>query len=117
MGAQDRFLRRLNKWVHRTPSIPALKHHFWWLLHNCVAHPLIGIYPSTTTVRFHDYTSRWLNLNFRIPNSDLPDIQGKRWKWVKHNIFHHILIGVLPLPIFFEWHDQGAEEMEVENWV
>lgn len=30
---------------------------FWWLVHNCVAHPLMGVYPSPTTFKFHDMTA------------------------------------------------------------
>lgn len=37
-------------------------HHFWWLVHNCIAHPMIGFAPIKSTFRFHDYTSDKINL-------------------------------------------------------
>lgn len=40
---------------------PVIEHHFWWLLHNCVAHMLIGIIPIKLFFTFHDWTSRKLN--------------------------------------------------------
>lgn len=36
-------------------------HHFWWFVHNCVAHPLIGLVPIRVTFEFHDFTSRKIN--------------------------------------------------------
>lgn len=36
-------------------------HHFWWLTHNCVVHPLIGLLPFEACFRLHDYTSDRLN--------------------------------------------------------
>jgi hypothetical protein len=46
-GSQDRFL------THRPPM-------GWWLVHNLIAHPLIGLLPFTSTFKFHDWTSRKL---------------------------------------------------------
>lgn len=36
-------------------------HHFWWFMHNCVAHFLIGVCPIKTFFQFHDYTSDKIN--------------------------------------------------------
>lgn len=37
-------------------------HYTWWVIHNCVAHPLIGLLPwFEWTFDFHDYTSRKIN--------------------------------------------------------
>lgn len=38
------------------------QHYFWWFVHNCIAHPMIGVIPIKTTFRFHDYTSDKINL-------------------------------------------------------
>lgn len=38
-----------------------IKHHGWWVVHNCVAHPFIGLAPSKWAFDFHDWTSRQLN--------------------------------------------------------
>ncbi len=37
------------------------RHHAWWLVHNLVSHPMIGILPVKATFRFHDWTSYRLN--------------------------------------------------------
>lgn len=37
------------------------RHRLWWLIHNCVAHPLIGILPYKPFFDFHDYTSAKIN--------------------------------------------------------
>ena len=37
------------------------RHAIWWLIHNCVAHPMIGVLPIKATFDFHDYTSRKIN--------------------------------------------------------
>lgn len=47
-GSQDRYDARPRRRV-------------WWLVHNCVAHPLIGILPFSMFFRFHDWTSRKIN--------------------------------------------------------
>jgi len=40
--------------------LPTLRYRAWWVLHNVVAHPLIGILPCHETFEFHDWTSRCL---------------------------------------------------------
>lgn len=37
------------------------RHVFWWLVHNCVAHPMIGVAPVKACFDFHDWTSRKIN--------------------------------------------------------
>lgn len=56
----ERFDDRI--WKHRQHGVPVVRHHFWWAVHNCVAHPLIGVLPNRWTFAFHDYTSRKINL-------------------------------------------------------
>jgi hypothetical protein len=61
-GSEIRFHQRVSVWQEINPhGLPRAKHHFWWMLHNLVAHPAIGIAPSRTTFDFHDWTSRKLN--------------------------------------------------------
>lgn len=80
-GSESRHKVRWMHWVHglgptddmtsSTPDpkkidinphkLPRAQHHFWWLLHNCVAHPAIGFVPVKATFDFHDWTSRKLN--------------------------------------------------------
>lgn len=58
-GSEDRFYKRLEDF--RQKAIPVAVHHAWWVVHNCVAHPLIGLIPIKTFFNFHDYTSRKIN--------------------------------------------------------
>lgn len=74
-GSEDRYKQRVTNWTmvpwdgsrsslkraRRARRLALLRHHGWWLLHNCVAHMAIGLVPVKTTFRFHDWTSRKLN--------------------------------------------------------
>lgn len=57
-GSQKRFDERLE---NNVPPHKRIKHLGWWLVHNCVAHPLIGVLPIRATFDFHDWTSKKLN--------------------------------------------------------
>lgn len=46
----------------RKNKTSVLIHHFWWFIHNCIAHPAIGLLPIKPTFRFHDWTSDKINL-------------------------------------------------------
>ena len=61
LGSHGRFYERLNRFKYDGRSFPRVRHHFWWLLHNCVAHMAIGLAPIAMTFVFHDWTSRKLN--------------------------------------------------------
>ena len=50
-GAQARF-------EARRAARPWIAHRLWWLVHNAVSHPLIGLVPRRPLFRFHDWTSR-----------------------------------------------------------
>lgn len=50
-----------NRYDARCDRQPAARHAFWWWLHNCVAHPLIGLVPWRFAFEFHDWTSRKLH--------------------------------------------------------
>jgi hypothetical protein len=58
-GAEKRFKKRVN--TFKKEDKPVYKHHFWWFVHNCVAHPLIGMLPNKTTFDFHDWSSKKIN--------------------------------------------------------
>lgn len=58
-GAEERFEKR--KEVFKQKEEPIYKHHVWWLIHNCIAHPLIGLFPCKWTFDFHDWTSIKIN--------------------------------------------------------
>lgn len=58
-GAADRFVKRVA--VFKQEDKPVYKHHFWWFVHNCIAHPMIGLLPNKTTFDFHDWTSKKIN--------------------------------------------------------
>lgn len=40
---------------------PVIEHHFWWLVHNWLAHFMIGLIPIKVFFNFHDWTSKKLN--------------------------------------------------------
>lgn len=113
-----RFNKRVIEWNESSNGY--LRHHFWWMVHNCVAHPILGLVPCKKTVDFHDWTSEnlntyalpWLKNNKRSP---MPVIKNK-WKWLKHNVFSHIAIGLVPCMRTFYFHDSSALEMNVPEW-
>ncbi len=55
-GSGKRFAEREKQ--HRETDLPVIRHRAWWLLHNLVAHPLIGVAPVRWAFEFHDWTSR-----------------------------------------------------------
>lgn len=59
-GSEERFRERLAK--HDDAYGSRRRHHLWWLVHNCLAHPLIGVCPIRPFFRFHDWTARRINL-------------------------------------------------------
>ena len=59
--AQQRFNTRIEK--HKKGKVSVWRHHFWWFVHNCIAHVGIGLFPCKKTFKFHDYTSDKINLN------------------------------------------------------
>lgn len=57
-GSEQRYDERV---ANNQAPADRIKHQGWWLAHNCVAHPLIGLLPYKWTFDFHDWTSRKLN--------------------------------------------------------
>ena len=58
-GSEERYRNRIK--VFETNGTPVLIHHWWWIVHNCVAHPLIGFFPFKRFFDFHDWTSQKIN--------------------------------------------------------
>lgn len=112
----SRYVYRQNAFRHTYTLLPWARHHVWWLLHNCVAHPLLGVFPWAFAIWLHDKTSQHLNLRKKFARSDPPVIQ-KRWSWISHNVFGHLLIGLFPFEWAFTYHDKTAIQMNVPDWV
>jgi len=66
--SEERFTVRETKWKSSELSMPRSRHAFWWVIHNSVAHPLLGIFRCKWTHTFHDWTSKKLN---RLPEPPL----------------------------------------------
>lgn len=60
--SHGRFHNRIKIWMRHKGS--AKEHHFWWFVHNCIAHPMIGLLPHKKCFEFHDYTSDKINFRF-----------------------------------------------------
>lgn len=112
----ERYQDRLAAWGSSGKNFPALRHGFWWLVHNTLAHPFLGVWPSRQSVRLHDWTSKKLNHRESAEASPLPVIPS-RLRWMVHNILAHTAIGWLPCRATFGWHDRTAKWMQVEGWV
>ncbi len=87
-----------------------------WLVHNCIAHPLLGVAPCAWTVWLHDATADWLNLSPEVTESNLPVIED-RWAWLVHNCIAHPWMGIAPGGRAFSRHDKTADAMGVDGWV
>lgn len=59
-GSEVRYERDVNK-LPEKKSIPWVTHRWWWIVHNCVSHPLIGLFPFKPFFDFHDYTSELMH--------------------------------------------------------
>ena len=46
-----------HRYHERAHERPWTAHTFWWIIHNVIAHPLIGLIPVNRTFKFHDWTS------------------------------------------------------------
>lgn len=54
-GSEERNQDRQQLWAGARWG--AFQHYTWWLVHNVVAHPLIGLFPFKPLFRLHDWTS------------------------------------------------------------
>ena len=60
LTTRQRFDHRIDKYQEAQRHV--LGHHFWWFIHNCVAHPLIGVLPIRPCFYLHDFTADKINL-------------------------------------------------------
>lgn len=114
--AAERLDERRRAFADRFGPMGVPLHGAAWWLHNCVAHPLLGLLPGLATVWLHDRTSDWLNLRLRPSRSPLPMVR-RRWAWIVHNCVSHPLIGVAPIGSLLDWHERTAEDMDEDDWV
>ncbi len=115
-NSEVRYHYRRNKWKEKKKLFPLSRHNFWWVIHNCISHPLLGVNPSDKTIWFHDWTSKKLNIKKSLVKSPNPNITNKR-TWIWHNVIGHILIGIRPNTRSFKYHDYTAEAMNVSDWL
>ncbi len=125
--SQERYWARIKRF--KLLGRPVKEHHLWWLIHNCVAHPMVGLVPKGYAVRFHDYSSDKLNLPTSSDrkkgvrerfsaHSPIPVIPWRRRPaWIYHHVVVHSLLGLWPSPTVFAAHDQSAKTLGVEGWV
>jgi hypothetical protein len=115
-GSEYRYQKRRARWTSVARLAPRVRHHFWWILHNVVAHPLVGVGPSAATIWYHDWTSQRLNLQRKLRPSPRPEMT-RRSQWIVHNVACHVAIGLVPCAATFAWHDMTADEMGEPYWV
>jgi len=60
-NCKERWAIRRDRWIVSAVSYPCARHYVWWLVHNCIAHPLLGLIPIEPLHNFHDWTSKKLN--------------------------------------------------------
>jgi len=121
-GAAGRYEVRKKWFQNDGEPNPKLRHQAFWFIHNCVAHPMLGLFPNRQAVQFHSLTSSWLNKErVEISDSDrypiqAPKIPNKK-AWILHNVVAHVAIGLWPSEWTFRFHDESAEKMKVPGWV
>ena len=65
-GAFERHQERKLNFKRAFNRLPLVRYYIWWLIHNCIAHPLIGLFPFTKlTFAFHDWTSQHMHPKMR----------------------------------------------------
>lgn len=127
-GSKDRFHSRISKFIGDGRPNPKLRYHAFWILHNCVIHPLLAIKPGVLTSELHELTSQWLNhrepLVMKFMEGKLgrnlyhqPPKVNKPMAWFIHNAIAHPAIGFFPSELTFNFHDKTAVSMEEPGWV
>jgi hypothetical protein len=125
-GSAERYRARIPKFEDDGKPLPKLRHHALWMLHNLVAHPVLGVLPTEPAIEFHELTSMWLNhvappvvgerTFFRNIRGSKPVIERPAL-WALHNLVGHVAIGLLPCKATFKLHDWTAKLMRVPGWV
>lgn len=110
-----------------------IKHHVFWILHNCIAHFILGTWVSNKTIKIHDFTSILLNnppasrkylyeyfirsiKSNHPPVSHYPKLPYK-FRWFLHNSIVHFFLGLFPCKFMFKLHDKTARYMNEPDWV
>jgi hypothetical protein len=114
--ARERFFERQLIFAYRHGSAGRLVHALAWLVHNCLVHPILGLFPCSASVKLHDLSADWLNQSPRSASASLPRIDNRR-AWIVHNCLAHFAMGVAPFGPVFRAHDRSAERMNVEGWI
>ena len=115
-GSEYRYQKRLARWSSVVRIAPRMQHRLWWVVHNVVAHLLLGVRPNVATIWYHDWTSQRLNLERTLRRSPRPKMTS-RGKWLFHNVASHVAIGLVPCAATFAWHDKTADDMGDPYWV
>ncbi len=58
-GSEERYKERPVLWEEAKHG--AIYHYCWWLIHNLISHPLIGLFPVKPFFRLHDWTSHHMH--------------------------------------------------------
>lgn len=82
-GAAERFPIRIDKFRKAEKRFPMLQHYFWWVMHNCVTHLLIGLVPIKPFFQFHDWTSVKLNAGEAALSTPLEDLEACKSQVIK----------------------------------
>lgn len=122
-GAAVRYKARVQSFKADGHSWPRVRHFFFWMVHNVVVHPMLGLVVNDKTTALHDLSSQWLNkanrtslVGRQLLFTEVPVVQ-KRGFWLLHNVLAHVLIGFLPCKLTFAFHDWTAKKMSVPGWV
>lgn len=75
-GSADRFPIRVENFRKKRKVLPVLQHGFWWFIHNCITHPLIGICPIKPLFQFHDWTSVKLTAGIPAITTEIEELEG-----------------------------------------
>jgi hypothetical protein len=74
-GSAERFPIRVENFKKKKKALPLVQHGFWWFVHNCVTHPLIGIFPIKPLFQFHDWTSVKLTAGIPATMTELDELK------------------------------------------
>lgn len=116
-ASNTRDLERRIRWFYKVNFCPILRYRIWWIIHNCIIHPILGFLPIKPIVFAHDWTSMRLNLYVKIKKSPIPQLTIEKYiPWIIHNVAAHSIIGIFPTEKTFLFHDKTAKKMNVHNW-
>jgi len=77
-GSAERFPIRVENFKKKKKALPLLQHGFWWFVHNCITHPLIGICPIKPLFEFHDWTSVKLTAGTPAITTEVDELKDYR---------------------------------------